>query len=321
MAEADFPAHPRIAIIGSGAVGCYYGGRLAQHGEDVHFLMRSDLDAVRKRGLEVRSVRDSFHLPAPQVYARTEDIGPCDLVIIALKTTSNHLLPQLLPPLLGAHTLILTLQNGLGNETFLAQRFGAERVIGGICFVCINRIAPGVIDHQAQGQVTVGEIAGPPLPRTRAIAALFEKSQVPCRAATNLMTERWKKLVWNIPYNGLPIAAGGIDTAAIMQDPELRALTEALMHEVVNAARALGHTLPDDVISRHLEATLGMGPYWPSSVLDFLAGREVEVTSIWGEPLRLAQEAGVATPRLAMLHALLRSQTAQATKKHTSATV
>lgn len=314
MATAEFPARPRIAIIGSGAVGCYYGGRLAQHGEDVHFLMRSDLPTVHQSGLEVRSVQGSFHLATPHVYGSTEEIGPCDLVIITLKTTANHALPQLLPPLIKDNTLLLTVQNGLGNEAFLAQHFDPERVLGGLCFVCINRLAPGVIDHQAQGQVSVGEISGPPQPRTRALAALFAKCHIPCRAAESLMAERWKKLVWNIPYNGLSIAAGGINTAAIMADAKLRALTEGLMEEVVATARALGHTLPDDVIPKHLTATLGMGPYWPSSVLDYLAGREVEVDSIWGEPLRAAQAAGVATPRLEMLHALLCSQTEQAAK-------
>ncbi len=216
-----------------------------------------------------------------------------------------------MPPLLHDRTILLTLQNGLGNESWLAERFGAERVIGGLCFVCINRVGPGVIDHQAQGLISLGEPDGPSRPRTHALAALFQHSGVPCRVAESLLAERWKKLAWNIPFNGLAIAAGGIDTAAILADPALRTLTEELMREVVAAARALGHELPEEVIARHLEATTGMGPYWPSSVLDFLAGCEVEVASIWGEPLRQARAAGVETPRLAMLHALLRSQVAQ----------
>ena len=164
------PSNPRLAIIGAGAVGGYYGSRLAQAGLDVHFLLRSDLETVRAQGLHIRSIKGDFHLPAPHIHATTAEIGPCDVVIIALKSTANAALPDLIRPLLHADTKLLTLQNGLGNEEFLADHFGSERVIGGLCYVCINRTAPGVIDHSAQGLVVIGDPQGPPQPATRALA-------------------------------------------------------------------------------------------------------------------------------------------------------
>ena len=107
------------------------------------------------------------------------------------------------------------------------------------------------------------------------------------------------------------IVAGGIDTAQLMADPGLRSLAEALIREVVEAARHLGHPLPDSLVDEHLEATLTMGPYRPSSLIDFTEGRDVEVESIWGEPLRRAAAAGASVPRLAMLHALIAAAVAR----------
>ena len=157
--EADEPAHSplgRVAVVGAGAVGCYYGGRLAQHGNDVRFLMRSDLAEVREHGLKILSPLGDLTLAVP-AYGSTREMEECDLVLIAMKATSNEFLLELLPPLLHKDTALLTLQNGLGNEEFLAAHFGAKRVLGGLCFVCINRTAPGVVRHIAQGRVSLGE--------------------------------------------------------------------------------------------------------------------------------------------------------------------
>ena len=127
-------AKPRIAIVGSGAIGGYYGAKLARAGCDVHFLLRADYDAVKARGLSIHDGPDSFDWPDVQAHTSTGEIGPCDLVIVALKATANSALPELLPPLLHSQTALLTLQNGLGNEEFLAEQFGAQRVLGGVLF-------------------------------------------------------------------------------------------------------------------------------------------------------------------------------------------
>ena len=137
----------RVAVVGSGAIGSYYGGKLAYHGRDVHFLVRSGLEEINQLGIDVRGRKESFHLAKVRAYKTTEAIGPCDLVLIALKATNNDLLPELISPLLHETTALLTLQNGLGNEEFLARYFGAERVIGGLCFICLNRVSPGVIPN------------------------------------------------------------------------------------------------------------------------------------------------------------------------------
>lgn len=306
-----FPATPRIAIVGSGAIGCYYGARLAQHGQDVRFLMRADLEHVKKHGLKIQSHAGDFNLPKVQAFGSTAEIGPCDLVIISLKTTANADLAKLLPPLLHPGTVLITLQNGLGNEEFLSTLHPAEQVMGGVCFVCINRLSPGVISHTSDGDIAIGEFAGPALSRTQAIGAILNASGIPCRVEDSLAAVRWRKLVWNIPFNGLAIAGGGITTEDILADPALNEAVHGLMEEAVAAAEALGHKMPEDWAGIQFRRTPPMGPYRPSSMIDFVEGREVEVEAIWGEPCRQAKAAGASTGRIEMLYWLIQSTVAR----------
>jgi 2-dehydropantoate 2-reductase len=298
--------HPRIAVVGSGAIGCYYGGKLAASGHDVHFLMRSDLDAVRRQGLTLRSTGlPDVLLPKVQAYASTAEIGPVDLVLIAVKTTANAALDALIPPLLHPGTALVTLQNGLGNEDYLAQRFGAERVMGALCFICLNRIAPGVIQHFGAGTISVGEYRGAPQPRTIALTDALIQAGIEAVTVESLITERWRKEVWNVPFNGLSIAAGELTTDRILASPPLEKLVRGLMQEIVAIAAARGHEIPADYIDFQIERTRPMGAYHPSSLLDYQAGLPVEVESIWGEPLREARKAGVVAGRLEALYSLL----------------
>lgn len=295
----------KIAIVGSGAIGCYYGTRLLQAGNDVRFLMRSDLALVRDRGLKVISPDGDVWLKNVPAYGSTEEIGPVDLVFIGLKSTANAVLPTLVPPLLGPQTAILTLQNGLGNEEFLGKHFGEERILGGLAFVCITRTAPGVIEHYGHGSIVVGEARGPATPRAGNIVETFRAANIHCRLADDMVWEHWRKLVWNIPFNGLSIAAGKATVADLLASSTLRGEVEALMREVIQAAQSVGLTIDESEIPFEIERSLVMGPYRPSSLIDFERGLPVEVEAIWGEPLRQALAAGSHLPRLTLLHALL----------------
>jgi len=305
-----FSAKPKIAIVGPGAIGCYYGSRLAHVGEDVHFLMRSDLAEVRvKNRLQIKLPDQEIVVSAPRLHGSSSEIGPCDLVIVALKTTANSVFEDLIRPLLHEHTVILTLQNGLGSDEQLAGLFGADRVMGGLCFICVNRTAPGEILCIEPGTVSFGEFGRSVSERLQTVAAMFTRAGVRCSTGDNLAELRWKKLVWNVPFNGLAIAAGGITTDLILARPELENLVRGLMTEVIEAADKLGHKIPLSLIEKQISSTRPMGAYRPSSLIDYLEGREVEVESIWGEPLRRAQKVGAAVPRLEMLYALLQRLT------------
>jgi 2-dehydropantoate 2-reductase len=297
----------RIAVVGSGAIGSYYGGKLAASGCAVHFLMRGDLRAIREKGLRIVEQEGEVHLPSVSCYNTTAEIGPCDLVLVAVKTTSNADLPELIRPLLHDTTALLTLQNGLGNEEFIASHFGAERVMGGLCFICLTRTSRTTVERADYGHLSLGEFNRPSLGRTREIAQLFQDAGLRCNVIENLSLERWRKLVWNIPFNGLSVLAGGIDTAAILRDNELHRLTQGVMDEVIEAANRCGYPLERSAATDQIRRTETMGAYRPSTLLDFEAGRPLEIEAIWGEPLRRAVAAGAHTPRLEMLYGLLKS--------------
>ncbi len=320
--STDLPP-ARIAVVGCGAVGSYYGAQLCRAGEDVHLLLRSDYDAVRQHGLEIRSVDGDFHV-WPKASRTPAEIGPCDVVLVGLKTTANAELPKLLPPLIGPDTAVISLQNGLGDEEEMAAVVGAERVLGGLCFVCLNRLAPGVIRHTAHGLIVLGEHLRPPRARTREIAGRLRRANVPCRVTENLERAHWEKLVWNIPFNGLGVAGvAGLEalqtgqatsqtsrrhtlpTDELLGDPRWEGMLRELMHEVIAAANALGYRIQPEVTHEQIERTRCMGAYKASTLLDFEAGRPLEIEHLFREPLRRARQAGVTTPRLAALCTVL----------------
>lgn len=299
-----------IAIVGSGAIGSYYGARLALAGADVRFLVRGDLAHIRAHGLMLREKDATRRLERVAAFATTAEIGPVDLVVVALKTTANASLANLLPPLLGPETAVLTLQNGLGNEELIAGLVGPERVLGGLCYIGVTREAPGeIVGYHTPGRMTLGEFERPAAERVRVIADLFAGIGVAVRVVDNLAEARWQKLIWNVPFNGLAIARGGRTTDRLLAAPAIAAEVRPLMNEVASAARHFGYFVPEEFIQAQIDVTPTMGPYQPSSLVDFLAGREVEVEAIWGEPLRRAQAAGLGMPRLAALHAELRRLT------------
>jgi 2-dehydropantoate 2-reductase len=297
-----------VAVVGAGAVGLYYGGRLAQAGEDVRFLLRADFDTISRTGLRVDSVHGDFILPHVRGFQSAAAIGPVDLVIVAWKATANAHLATIIPPLLHANTQVLTLQNGLGNCEALAAIVGPQRVIGGLCFVCLNRLAPGHVSHTAGGRVALGEMQPDDSGRALELARRCKAAGIPNEAVANLELAQWQKLVWNIPFNGLAVAAGGVTTDVLLACRETEAEIRMLMAEVIAAGRARGLDMSDDLISFHIERTRPMGPYRPSSMIDFLNGHEVEIEAIWEEPLRRAQQAGVPMPRLQHLLARIRAR-------------
>src|SRR5437867_4638566 len=132
----------KVAVVGCGAVGSFYGAKLCRAGEEVHFLLRSDYDTVRRKGVGIRSPQGDFHVQ-PKCARHPKEIGVAGLVLIGLKSTANDRFPELIPPLVGPATAVVTLQNGLGSEEQLAKIVRPEQVLGGLCFVCLNRIEPG----------------------------------------------------------------------------------------------------------------------------------------------------------------------------------
>ena len=302
-----------VAVIGAGAVGSYYGALLARAGHDVRFLMRSNLSEVRARGLDVHSIRGDFHLPSVSVFATPDEIGPVDWVVCSLKATAIEQSQELVAPCIGPHTRIFALMNGLGIEERFAEWFGPERIFGGMAFVCINRGEPGVIHHLEYGRVSIGHFLDVPT-ELAVLEALLDSAQIEVTTAPSLQYARWEKLCWNIPFNGLSVAGGGIGTQTIVRDGPLRATAERAMREVISVGNAdlaaAGSNMrldPDGVVDWMFTQTDTMGEYRTSMAIDFVLGREMESEAILGEPLRRAARLGVAAPTVETLYALVRA--------------
>lgn len=298
------------AILGTGALGGYYGACLQRSGLDVHFLLRSDCDRVKADGLVIESPNDDFTLPQVNAYNDTEKMPQCDVVVVALKTTQNHLLPKLLPPVVKDDGVVLVLQNGLGIEAEVAQIVGNNRVMGGLCFLCANKVGAGHILHLDYKEIILGEytpnyIAGGISARMRQIAADFEGAGIPIQLTEDLLLARWQKLVWNIPYNGLSVILDAT-TTELMADASAGNLVEELMRQVVLGAQSQDRHIADKFLSQMLDHTAKMKPYRTSMKLDYDQKRPLEVEAIFGNPLKVARIAGVDLPKIATLYQQLK---------------
>jgi 2-dehydropantoate 2-reductase len=296
----------QFSIVGTGAVGGYYGALLQQAGFDVHFLLNRDFEYVRSNGLRIDSDGEPLLLPSVQAYSDARDMPRCDVVLVTLKTTANPLLKEILPHLVKEEGVVLTLQNRLGIEDEIAEIVGPDRVLGGLCFLCSNKVGPGHIHHLDYGLITLGEYRadGKPggiTPRIKKIAAQMEKAGIPIQTVEDLALARWKKLVWNIPFNGLSVVRNEL-TNKLIHNPETRALCKTLMQETAAAAKACCRPIEPEFIEKMILDTEKMKSYAPSMKLDFDRGNPMEVEAIYGNPLRAAEAAGIDMPETRKLY-------------------
>ncbi|MQG21105.1 MAG: 2-dehydropantoate 2-reductase [SAR202 cluster bacterium] len=296
-----------IAIIGAGAVGGYYGARLAEAGHDVTFLMRRDYNAVKSNGLMINSPDDDLYISKPQIVTHSKDIGPVDWVICALKATTIDAVFELLSPCVHESTNILVLMNGLGLEEFFASLFKEQEIFGGLAFTCINRGEPGIINHLDYGPITIGHF-GNDEDLLKHATNLWQTSKVEVASSPSLLQARWEKLCWNIPFNGISVVEGGITTDLILSNPGLTEAAGSLMDEVIAIGNAdlkaheeSGRIDNYQMKNRMFDLTKTMGAYQPSTMIDFIHGREMEIDAIFSEPIRRASQLGVQAPHISSL--------------------
>jgi len=303
---------PRVGIIGTGAIGGFYGVMLARAGFDVHFLLRSEFSAVAERGLQVNSaVHGPLTLNPAQAYCAAADMPKCDWLLVGAKTTSNADLAPVIIRAAKPDAKVLLLQNGLDVEDSLRPLLpDTLHLLGGLCLICVHREGPGVVTHQALGAVNIGYHSGPAIDQVARMAmveegaGLFRAAGIDSQAMPNLHQARWQKLVWNIPYNGLSVLLGA-GTSALMADADSRALIQALMAEVVQGAKACDHDMPPGYADYLFTMTEKMPDYWPSMHHDFLHKRPLELEAIYARPLAAAKAAGCELPRIESLYRTL----------------
>ncbi len=292
------------SVIGMGAIGGYYGGCLAKAGRDVHFLSHSDYQYVVEHGLQVDSCNGNFLLPHVNVYASTQDMPKTDIIVVGLKTVNNHLLGELLAPLLHDDSIVLLIQNGIGVEEDLQKIFPKLHIVAGMAFICSAKIAPGHINHQDFGSINLGNYSCPDAPFHQLLADLQDAGIQ--AAEVDYMEARWKKAVWNMPFNGMTVALN-TSTDKLLKNPATRQLIYDQMLEVIEAAHAIGVTgLTAEFADQMIQTTDAMVPYSPSMKLDFDHHRPMEIYYLYTRPIEEARKAGFDMRKLAMLEAELR---------------
>ena len=293
------------SVIGTGAIGGFYGGRLARAGRTVRFLLHSDYKYVLLNGLQVDSCDGSFYLPSIDVYKSTSDMPKSDVVIVALKSVKNHdVLPELLRPIISDDTVVVLIQNGIGLEEDLQRLFPSLHIVAGLAFICSAKVGPGHVSHQCYGNINLGNYSCP----TDIFSSLLHDMQCAGLQAAEVpyLEARWKKAVWNMPFNGMTVALN-TSTDRLLKNGATRQLVYDQMMEVVRAANALGvDTIDSTFADRMMQMTDAMVPYSPSMKLDYDFRRPMEIDYLYTRPIAEARKAGADMPKLAMLEAELR---------------
>ena len=293
------------AIVGTGGIGGYYGGCLAKAGHPVHFLLHSDYEYVLKNGLKIDSVNGDFHLEKVSAYKNSQDMPKCDVVLVCLKTIQNHILSSILKPLLHEKTVVVLVQNGMGMEQELSEQLPSTSIVGATAFICTTKVGPGHIHHAEYGALTLAKHCGDCDEIIRHIASDVENASVNVSVFDDLNSVRWKKLVWNIPYNGLTVVLNAA-TDTLTNNPDSRNLVIDLMNEVVSAGRTCGAKISDSFIDKMIAMTENMTPYSPSMKLDYDAHRPMEIQTMFTNPIAIAKAQGFEMRKTEMLEQQLR---------------
>ncbi|MEN6622870.1 MAG: putative 2-dehydropantoate 2-reductase [Smithella sp.] len=293
------------AVIGTGALGGYYGGMLARAGLNVHFLFHSDYEFAKENGLRVDSVNGNFLIKPVNAYQSTNLMPVCDVILVCLKTMNNYLLKDLLPPLLHKDTVIILMQNGLGIEEELAEYFPQHSIAGGMAFICSSKVGNGHIAHYDYGSIRIGFHQRKNEELEKQIRSDFTKAGITIEIAPDLNQARWQKLVWNIPYNGMTVVLN-TTTDRLMKNPDSRRMVRDLMMEVINAAGYCKAQIGEDFVETMMKFTDAMTPYAPSMKLDYDAKRPMEIQAIYTNPVKTALKAGFDMKKVAMVEQELR---------------
>jgi len=297
---------PRILIVGTGAIGGFYGGKLAQAGASVSTLCRSDYETVKAKGIKVTSSLGDFHFTPEKVIRNLSEYSPPpDYILVGLKVLPEIDTAEIIKDVVVPETAIVLLQNGVEIEEPLVEAFPDNEIISGLAFICATRTSPGHIDHTDFGRVVIGRYPAGKSVKAEELARLFNEAGLKCEVTEDAVTARWRKLVWNAPFNPISVLAGGADTKTMVENPESLELARQVMEEVCQIAEAVGHPLPVGVVQENIEGTRRMSPYKSSMLVDFEAGRPMEVEAILGNGIRAAKRHNLAVPHMESLYGLL----------------
>ena len=297
----------RILVVGTGAIGGFYGAKLAQAGASVSTLCRSDYETVKAKGIKVTSSLGDFHFTPEKVIRNLSEYSPPpDYILVGLKVLPEIDTAEIIKEVVGPETAIVLLQNGVEIEEPLVKAFPDNEIISGLAFICATRTSPGHIDHTDFGRVVIGRYPAGKSVKAEELARLFNEAGLKCEVTEDAVTARWRKLVWNAPFNPISVLGGGADTKTMVENPESLELARKVMEEVCLIAAAAGHPLPEEIVQQNIDGTRAMAPYKSSMLVDFEATRPMEVEAILGNGIRAAKRHNLAVPHMESLYGLLR---------------
>lgn len=302
--------------MGTGGVGGYFGGMLARAGQDVAFVARgAHLAAIQRDGLRVNTVDGDFTVHAPATNDAST-VGDVDLVLFCVKAYDTDEAAESLAPAIGSNTVILSLQNGIDNEQKLAARYGAEHVLGGVCYISASITAPGTVT-QTSGPRTIifGELDGASTTRTAHIADVFRTSGIGCNRTNRIYTTLWTKFLLMCAFSGVASVARAT-SGEILATAETRGLLFETMTEVAEVAAARRVELPDDIVTEMMDTTAAFAPGTrPSMLVDLEAGKRLELDALNGTVVRLGAAVGVPTPANRFIYAALKPAAERAKRR------
>jgi 2-dehydropantoate 2-reductase len=297
----------RIAVVGAGGVGCYFGGRLARAGGDVHLLARGrHLRAIRDHGLRISGARGEFAVALPAT-DDPADIGPSDIVLFCVKSYDTKAAVELLPPILHPTTAVVSLQNGIDSDEKIAARVGPEHVMGGAAFIFASVVEPGVVhDAGGPGSLVFGELDGSTSARGEALLAMCEKAGIPAELVTDIRVRLWDKFAFICAQAGMT-ACTRLPIGEVRAIPETWAMFRKIVDEVVALGAAEGVGLPSETgpkIARFAQALPAGG--FSSLYHDLVGGRRLELEALHGFVVQRSRAHGLAAPMSEAVYALLK---------------
>ena len=297
----------RIVVMGSGGTGGYFGSKLARAGEDVTFVARgAHREAIQAHGLKVRSAVEGEWVVRAPVVERLEGLRPADMVLFCVKSYDTEASAELIRPVVGRDTGVVSVQNGVSNEEVLARLLGAEHVVGGVARVFSTIESPGVIAHTLLGELDFGEMDGHESPRARAFLTACRGAGIAAQLSDRIRSALWEKYVFLGAHSAMT-ALTRQPTGVLRELPETRRLYRLLLEEMAALARAEKAGLDEEIVNRVMKALDSMGAGALTSLYhDLIRGKRLELEALQGHAVRLGEQHGIATPMLFAAYALLR---------------
>jgi len=293
-----------VAVMGAGAVGGYFGARLAASGNEVSFIARGKhLEAMRADGLKVKSIQGDLHIRS-RFTSEPKEIGPVDLILFCVKSYGTEGAVKELAPLVGKETVILSLQNGVDNPDRIAGVWGKSHTLAGVVYIAAQLPSPGTIKHSAGGRIVFGELDGGVGEKTKKIHQVFAAAQLPCAISTEIRKVMWGKLVWNAPFCAIACLTRAT-AQEIVESESLKKLAIDCMEEVREAGRCQGVELEPSAIEEALKLSRNLGDFKPSMLQDLEAGKPLEHEAFNGIVVKLLSRAGKEAPINRIFYAAL----------------